>query len=61
MPLGSARQVTPLDALLEQDAFVAQNVPEPPETTGMISDAQLAKMTSGTSLINTARGKVVDI
>jgi D-3-phosphoglycerate dehydrogenase len=36
MPLGSARQVESLDALLEQADFVTLHVPESPETTGMI-------------------------
>ena len=61
MPLGSARQVESLDALLEQADFVTLHVPESPETLGMIGPAQLAKMKNGAYLINNARGKVVDI
>ena len=61
MPLGSARQVESLDALLEQADFVTLHVPESPETLGMIGAAQLAKMKDGAYLINNARGKVVDI
>lgn len=61
MPLGSARQVDSLDALLEQADFVTLHVPESPETTGMIGSPQLAKMKIGAYLLNNARGKVVDI
>jgi len=61
MPLGSARQVESLSALLQQSDFVTLHVPELPETTNMISTAQLAQMKQGSYLINNARGKVVDI
>ena len=61
MPLGSARQVESLDALLAQSDFVTLHVPELPETTNMISAPQLAQMKQGAYLINNARGKVVDI
>ncbi|KAL4242216.1 D-isomer specific 2-hydroxyacid dehydrogenase family protein [Abortiporus biennis] len=61
MPLGSARQVESLDALLTESDFVTLHVPELPETTNMISTPQLALMKKGSYLINNARGKVVDI
>ena len=61
MPLGSARPVDSLNALLEQADFVTLHVPESPETMGMIGPEQLAKMKNGAYLINNARGKVVDI
>ncbi|KAF8642271.1 hypothetical protein AX16_009544 [Volvariella volvacea WC 439] len=61
MPLGSARQVESLDALLKESDFVTLHVPELPETINMISAHQLAQMKRGSYLINNARGKVVDI
>ncbi|KAH9858099.1 hypothetical protein C2E23DRAFT_747161 [Lenzites betulinus] len=61
MPLGSARQVDSLATLLAESDFVTLHVPELPETTNMISKAQLAQMKKGAYLINNARGKVVDI
>lgn len=61
MPLGSARQVDGLDSLLAESDFVTLHVPELPETTNMISKAQLQLMKAGSYLINNARGKVVDI
>ncbi|KAI0082284.1 hypothetical protein K474DRAFT_1586269 [Panus rudis PR-1116 ss-1] len=61
MPLGSARQVESLEALLSESDFVTLHVPELPETTNMISAQELALMKQGSYLINNARGKVVDI
>ena len=61
MPLGQARQVESLQALLGQSDFVTLHVPELPETFNMISTTQLAQMKQGSYLINNARGKVVDI
>ena len=61
MPLGQARQVESLEALLEKSDFVTLHVPELPDTFNMISTTQLAQMKRGSYLINNARGKVVDI
>ena len=61
MPLGSARPVDALDALLEQADFVTLHVPESPETIGMIGPEQLKRMKNGAYLINNVRSKVVDI
>ncbi|KAF5385498.1 hypothetical protein D9757_005338 [Collybiopsis confluens] len=61
MPLGIARQVDSLEALLAEADFVTLHVPELPETINMISRDQLALMKKGSYLINNARGKVVDI
>jgi len=61
MPLGSARQVESLSALLSASDFVTLHVPELPETLNMISGIQLAQMKKGAYLINNARGSVVDI
>jgi D-3-phosphoglycerate dehydrogenase len=61
MPLGSANQVETLEELLAQSDFVSLHVPELPETTNMISTAQVQQMKKGSYLINNARGYVVDI
>ncbi|KAG5642452.1 hypothetical protein DXG03_002762 [Asterophora parasitica] len=61
MPLGSARQVPTLSALLAEADFVTLHVPELKETTNLISTQQLSEMKAGSYLINNARGKVVDI
>ncbi|KAG6862373.1 hypothetical protein C0995_011813 [Termitomyces sp. Mi166 len=61
MPLGTARQVPTLSALLAESDFVTLHVPELPETTNLISAQQLSEMKQGSYLINNARGKVVDI
>ncbi|PIL31861.1 hypothetical protein GSI_06565 [Ganoderma sinense ZZ0214-1] len=61
MPLGSARQVESLSALLSESDFVTLHVPELPETMNMISTEQLTQMKKGSYLINNARGKCVDI
>ncbi|PBL01278.1 hypothetical protein ARMGADRAFT_983908 [Armillaria gallica] len=61
MPLGSARQVESLDALLAEADFITLHVPESPETINMISKHQFATMKRGAYFINNARGRVVDI
>jgi D-3-phosphoglycerate dehydrogenase / 2-oxoglutarate reductase len=61
MPLGQARQVDSLSVLLSESDFVTLHVPELPDTTNMISTAQLNLMKRGSYLINNSRGKVVDI
>ncbi|KXN83860.1 D-3-phosphoglycerate dehydrogenase 1 [Leucoagaricus sp. SymC.cos] len=61
MPLGSARQVENLEALLSRSDFVTLHVPELPETINMISQRELSQMKKGSYLINNARGRVVDI
>lgn len=61
MPLGSARQVETLPALLAEADFVTLHVPELPETINMISKQELAQMKQGSYLMNNARGRVVDI
>lgn len=61
MPLGSAKQVDTLEELLGAVDFLTLHVPELPETTNMISKAQLDLMKDGAYLLNNARGKVIDI
>ena len=61
MPLGSARQVSTMQELLSESDYITLHVPESPETTNLISTAELSQMKRGSYLINNARGKVVDI
>ena len=61
LPLGNARQLASLDALLEQADVVTLHVPETTATQWMIAAPQLARMRPGSHLINASRGTVVDI
>jgi len=61
MPLGSARRVESLAALLAESDFVTLHVPESPETINMISSHELSQMKAGSYLLNNARGRVIDI
>ena len=61
MALGSAHQVSTLEALLKGADFVTCHVPELSETKNMISTPQFDHMKHGSYLINASRGSVVDI
>jgi D-3-phosphoglycerate dehydrogenase len=61
LPLGNAKQLGSLDAVLEASDVVTLHVPETPATQWMIGAQQLAKMRPGSHLINASRGTVVDI
>ncbi|TFZ01025.1 phosphoglycerate dehydrogenase [Ramlibacter rhizophilus] len=61
LPLGNARQLSSLDAVLQAADVVSLHVPETPETQNMIAAPQLARMKPGSHLINASRGTVVDI
>lgn len=61
LPLGNARVVGSLDALLQESDFVTLHVPETPQTKNLIGLRELALMKKGACLINASRGTVVDI
>jgi glyoxylate reductase len=60
--LESALNLThlPLEALLQTSDMVSLHCPLTPETRGLLSAERLALMKQGASLINTARGPIVD-
>ncbi len=61
LPLGLARPIADVDALLAESDFVTLHVPETPRTMEMIAGAQLALMKAGSYLLNLSRGKVVNV
>ncbi len=61
LPLGNARAMPSLNALLGESDVVTLHVPETPQTKNLIGPKQLAAMKKGAHLINAARGTVVDI
>ena len=48
------------DEVLKQSDFITIHMPKTPETTGMISDAQLALMKPTAFIVNVARGGLID-
>jgi glyoxylate reductase len=50
----------PLDDLLRESDVVTIHTPRTPETVGMIDARRLALFRDGASLVNTARGEIVD-
>lgn len=61
MALGTARQVSTLNELLNTADFITCHVPELPETKNLIGKAQFDQMKEGSYLINASRGSVIDI
>ena len=61
LPLGNAQPRASLDAVLAEADIVTLHVPSTPATERMIGAAHLARMKRGASLINNARGGVVDV
>ncbi|MDN4614918.1 phosphoglycerate dehydrogenase [Leifsonia sp. F6_8S_P_1B] len=53
-------QLVTLDELLAQADFITIHMPKTPETTGMISDDQLALMKPTAFIVNVARGGLID-
>jgi len=61
LPLGNARAMPTLAALLAESDVVTLHVPETVQTKHLIGREQLAAMKKGAHLINAARGTVVDV
>jgi D-3-phosphoglycerate dehydrogenase len=61
LPLGNARQLPSLQAVLEAADVVTLHVPETEATRTMIDAVALGLMRPGSHLINASRGTVVDI
>ena len=61
LPLGLARPVPTLEALLDEADFLTLHVPDTPRTRGMIGAAELARLRPGSYVINLSRGSVVDL
>lgn len=61
LPLGNARALDSLEALLKISDFVSFHVPATPLTRGMMNAQAFEFMKSGSYLINASRGSVVDI
>jgi D-3-phosphoglycerate dehydrogenase / 2-oxoglutarate reductase len=53
-------QLVSLDELLAEADFITIHMPKTPETTGMISDDQLALMKPTAFVVNVARGGLID-
>ena len=53
-------QLVTLDEPLAQSDFITIHMPKTPETTGMISDDQLALMKKTAFIVNVARGGLID-
>lgn len=61
LPLGNARPVQTLEALLSTSDIVTLHVPATSMTAGMIGAAELDQIKAGAYLLNNARGTVVDV
>lgn len=53
-------QLVPLDELMSRSNIVSVHVPVTAETIGMIGAAELARLRDGGTIINTARGQIMD-
>lgn len=58
--LALGAELVPLDTLMSRSDVVSLHVPVTPETTGMIGAARLALLRPGATVINTARGEILD-
>lgn len=61
LPLGNAQPIGSLEKLLNAADIVTLHVPETPSTYMMMNKTRIYQMKKGASLINLARGTVVDI
>ncbi len=60
LPLGLAKSLPGLDAVLDEADFLSLHVPDTAQTRGMVGAAQLARLKPGSYLLNLSRGSVVD-
>ena len=61
LPLGNAKACFTLEELIKQSDFISLHVPETEYTKNMIKKEELKLMKPGAFLINTSRGKVLDL
>jgi D-3-phosphoglycerate dehydrogenase / 2-oxoglutarate reductase len=61
LPMGNNKALVEFDELLATSDFVTLHVPETEETKNLMSKERIAKLKKGSSLLNLARGTVVDI
>jgi len=61
LPLGNAKRAPSLEELLGQADVVTLHVPDTPETRNLIAEAQIQQMKKGAVLINSSRGRVVEL
>lgn len=61
LPLGNAKQMPSLAALLAESDVISLHVPENPTTIKMIGEKEFNMMKPRSILVNASRGKVVDI
>ncbi|MGH7451827.1 MAG: phosphoglycerate dehydrogenase, partial [bacterium] len=61
LPMGTARSMHSLEALLARGDIISLHVPEDKNTIDMIAAPQLALMKKGGYLLNASRGKVVNL
>lgn len=61
LPLGNAKPMPTLEALLEQSDVVTLHVPANPTTKNLMDRSRIAAMKPSALLINASRGNVVDI
>ena len=61
LPLGNARALGSLDAVLDVADVLTIHVPATPDTEGLIGRATIERMRPGAHLINNARGSIVDL
>ncbi|WP_434597166.1 C-terminal binding protein [Pseudomonas sp. R4-83] len=57
---GDVGQCSTLESLLEVADVISLHLPLTPETRNLLSDAQFSLMKSGATIVNTARGGIVD-
>lgn len=60
-PRGVARGVATLDELLAASDVVSLHVPHSPETDRIIDASAVARMKRGAYLVNTSRGRLIDV